>query len=75
LIQKKHDLFVHKGESALSGMKQINSRLNELLSRSEKEFPLSQAQASGLRTNLRDILVKIKMTEEQAVDALQRAIV
>ena len=75
LIQKKHDLFIDKGETALPEIKQINARLNELLSQSEKDFPLSQDQAADLRANLRDTLLKIKMAEEQAVDLLQRAIV
>ena len=74
LIQKKHDLFINKGETALPEIQQINSRLNELLSQSENEFPLSHDQAADLRTNLRDILVKIKTVELQAVDFLQRAI-
>jgi hypothetical protein len=75
LIQKKHNLFVEKGESALPDIKKINTRLNELLKQSESDFPLSNAQAADLRVNLRDILLKIKTTEEQAVDLLQRAIV
>ena len=75
LIQKKHDLFVEKGESALPEIKKINTRLNELLKQSEIDFPLSNAQAADLRANLRDILLKIKTMEEQAVELLQRAIV
>lgn len=75
LIEKKHDLFVNKGESALPEIKQINSRLNELLTQSEEGFPLSDARATDLRSNLRDILLKIKAVEVQAVDLLQRAIV
>ena len=74
LIQKKHDLFVDKGESALAEIKKINTRLNELLARSESNFPLSNAQAADLRTNLRDILLKIKIVEGEAVELLQRAI-
>ena len=75
MIQKKHDLFIGKGESALPEIKQINTRLNQLLSQSEKDFPLSQEQAADFRANLRDILLRIKATEEQAIDLLQRAIV
>jgi hypothetical protein len=44
------------------------------LKQSESNFPLSNAQAADLRANLRDILLKIKTMEEQAVDLLQRAI-
>ncbi|MGZ9235042.1 MAG: BtrH N-terminal domain-containing protein [Anaerolineales bacterium] len=74
LIQKKHDLFVNKGEAALPEIKQIHSRLNEILSESEKDFPLSNAQAADLRANLRDILLSISTVERQAVDLLQNAI-
>ena len=75
LIQRKHKLFVEKGESALPEIGKINTRLNELLKQSESDFPLSNAQAAELRAKLRDILLKIKTMEEQAVDLLQRAIV
>jgi hypothetical protein len=74
LIRKKHALFVEKGESALPEIRKIHTRLNELLKQSESNFPLSNAQAADLRANLRDILLKIKTMEEQAVDLLQRAI-
>jgi hypothetical protein len=74
LIQKKHDLFVEKGESGLPEIKQINIGLNDLLAQSENDFPLSNEDAAALRGNLRDILFKIKTVEQQAVDLLQRAI-
>lgn len=75
LIQKKHDLFIQKGETALAEIKQINARLNELLELSKTDFPLSNAQAAELRSNFRDILVKISTVEQTAVDLLQNAIV
>ena len=74
LIRKRHDLFISKGEAALPEIKQIISRLNEILSQSEKDFPLSNAQAADLRANLRDILLSISTAERQAVDLLQNAI-
>jgi butirosin biosynthesis protein H-like len=74
LIQKKHDLFIKDGEAALPDFRKINARLNELLSQSETEFPLSTAQAAEFRENLRDILLKIKTVEGPAVDLLQSAI-
>jgi hypothetical protein len=74
LIQKKHDLFIDQGEAALPEIKQINSQLNEILSQSEKEFPLSNVKAADLRTNVRDILLKISAVEHRAVDLLQSAI-
>jgi len=75
LIQKKHDLFINQGEAALPEIKKINSRLNELLAESKRDFPLSNAQAAELRTNLREILLKISAVEQQAVDLLQSALV
>src|SRR5688572_847495 len=74
LIQKKHDLFINEGESALPEIRRINARVNELLSQSETDFPLSTAQAADLRTNLRDILLKISTVEQEAVALLQSAI-
>ena len=74
LIQKKHDLFVDQGESAVPEIKKINARLNELLAQSESDFPLSNAQAADLRTHVHDILLSIKTEEGQAIDLLQRAI-
>jgi hypothetical protein len=75
LIDKKHDLFIKEGEMALSEIKKINARLNELLRQSENDFPLSNIKAADLRANLRDILLKINGVEQQAVDLLQTAIV
>lgn len=75
LIQRKHDLFISEGDTALSEIKKINARLKELLAQSETEFPLSSAQSAALRANLRDILLKISAVEQQAVDLLQSAIV
>src|SRR5688572_19103098 len=74
LIQKKHDLFINEGESALPEIKKINARLNELLSQSETNFPLSSAHAAELRANLREILLKITGVEQQAINLLQSAI-
>jgi len=75
IIQKKHDLFINKGENAMPEIKQINARLNELLEESETNFPLSTAQAVEFRANLRDILLKISAVEKEAIDLLQNAIV
>ena len=75
LIQKKHDLFINNGESALVEIIKINSRLNEVLEESKIAFPLSNAQVAELRAKLRDILLKISAVEQQAVDLLQNAIV
>jgi hypothetical protein len=74
LIQRKHDLFVEGGDSALAEIKTINARLKELLARSETEFPLSPAEAADFRAHLHDILLKISAVEQKAIDSLQGAI-
>jgi hypothetical protein len=74
LLQRKHDLFIEEGDSALPEIKKINERLNELLAQAEIEFHLSQAEAVDFRIHLRDILLKISAVEQRAVDSLQNAI-
>src|SRR5687768_1383883 len=46
LIQRKHNLFIKEGDTALPEIKKINERLKELLAKSETDFPLSNAQAA-----------------------------
>lgn len=75
LIDRKHKLFVEKGEAAVPEIKKINKRHQEILKESEIQFPLSNSQAADLRSNLRDHILKISATEKQAVDLLQSAIV
>ncbi|HKJ40213.1 MAG TPA: BtrH N-terminal domain-containing protein [Anaerolineales bacterium] len=74
LIQKKHDLFINKGNDALPEIKKSNARLRELLKEAENDFPLSKSVAADFRANLRDILLKISDVEQKAVDLLQNAI-
>lgn len=74
LIQKKHNLFIYQGETALEEIRKIDARLNELLKESETDFPLSNGQAAEFRADLRDILLKICAVEQKAVELLQSAI-
>lgn len=74
LIKRKHDLFVRQGEAALPEIRKCNVRLRELLKASETDFPLSEAQAAGLRAHLRDVLLRISAVEKEAVDLLQAAV-
>jgi hypothetical protein len=74
LIQRKHDLFIEQGDSALPEIKKINARLNEILAQSETNFPLSQAEVVDFRAHLRDILLKISAVEQRAVERLQQAV-
>jgi len=75
LIQKKHGLFVEKGEAAVPEIKKSNARLRELLKESETHFPLTNAQMAEFRANLRDIVLEISSVEQAAVDMMQNAIV
>lgn len=75
LINRKHKLFIEKGEAALAEIKEINQRHRELLKEAESDFPLSGSQAADLRATLRDHILSISTTEKQAVDLLQSTIV
>lgn len=74
LLQRKHDLFIEEGDTALPEIKKINARLKELLAQSETEFPLSHGEAVDFRTHLRDILLRISGIEQKAIQSLQRAV-
>jgi len=73
LLQRSHDLFIEKGDSALDEIKAIHARLDELLILSETDFPLFGVESMDFRAHLRDILLKIKVVEQEAVDGLQHA--
>ncbi len=74
LIQRKHDLFIEQGQSALEEIKDIHARLNKLLAKTENDFPLSQSEAADFRAHLREMLLKISAVEQRAVDSLQGAV-
>ena len=73
LLQREHDMFVEQGESALDEIKNIHTRLTELLKQAESNFPLSEAEAADFRVRLRDLVLEISAVEQKAVDSLQRA--
>ena len=73
LLQREHDMFVEQGESALDEIKNIHTRLTELLKQAESNFPLSEAEAADFRVRLRDLVSEISAVEQKAVDSLQRA--
>ena len=66
-------MFVEQGESALDEIKNIHTRLTELLKQAESNFPLSEAEAADFRVRLRDLVLEISAVEQKAVDSLQRA--
>ena len=75
LIQKKHNLFIDNGETAVPEIKKINARLRDLLKESETDFPFSTTEAAEFRANLGEIILNISNAEKEAIDLLQSAIV
>ena len=75
LIDRKQQLFCDEGEAALPEIQKINARLYELLKESGTDFLLTSTEASDFRANLRDILLKISVVEQKAVELLQNAII
>ena len=74
LLRKKHEIFVHKGEAALTDIREINARLKELLALSERHFPLVGGRAVEFRANLQEILLEIGAVEHEAINLMQKAI-
>lgn len=74
LMLEKHHLFLQEGNQILSKIREINERLTEIKQLASDDFPLSDAEAADLRTNLRDRVLKIRDIEEDAISELSRVI-
>ncbi|MBZ0292032.1 MAG: BtrH N-terminal domain-containing protein [Anaerolineae bacterium] len=68
---RKHDLFIQQGPDALDEIRQINSRLREIIASVEADFPLSDQSVIELRATLAEHVLKIHDLEYEAVMTLQ----
>lgn len=67
----RHKRFINQGPEALDKIRQINTRLNEIIATMERDFPLSNQQAADLRETLAGHIQAIHDTEYEAVMNLQ----
>ena len=74
LLQRRHDLFIHHGETALDEIHNIENGLQELRESAAREFPLGDAGVSGLFSEMRDCVLAIHDLEVQAVEQMQQAL-
>ncbi len=74
LLERKHDLFLRRGNAALGEMQKISARMDALRAEIKKEPPLSDTQLTDLRENLREHILRVHAAESDAVRALNAVI-
>jgi hypothetical protein len=74
LLTRREQLFIEQGEDALKSIQSIDAQLEKLREAAVASFPLSEAQAAGLREQMSGTVLKIHDIEVQAVEAMQAAI-
>jgi hypothetical protein len=74
LMRRSYDLFLTKGNASVDERRQINARLDALKLEIEKDFPLSDAQVTAFRAELREHLLRIHDAERVAIDLLNCAV-
>ncbi|MCZ7543732.1 MAG: hypothetical protein M5R40_09425 [Anaerolineae bacterium] len=73
LLLRRHRLFLDAGGAALPEMQAIDARLDALRAEVAADFPLSAAEVTAMRENLRAHIMRIHDIEKEAVAALQAA--
>lgn len=73
LLLRRHRLFLDTGGGALPEMQAIDARLDALRAEVAADFPLSAAEVTAMRENLRAHIMRIHDLEKEAVAALQAA--
>lgn len=73
LAQRKHELFIQHGGTALAEIEQIEARLKDIRANVNKKFPLTNAEAAALRERLSQHVLKVHEIEVKAVELLQMA--
>ena len=73
-IDLKTELFIEKGRAALPEMMDCNRRLDKLKDGAENDFPMTAAEISDLRDEIRRHVQTVHQAEEEAVLALKGVI-
>jgi len=74
LLQRRHDLFIQQGDTALDEIHRIDINLRDNRRVAAQEFPMSPNEITGLFGRLQQIVLKIHDIEVQAVEAMQTSI-
>lgn len=72
LMLEKHHLFLNQGNESLPTVHDINDRLAEIKTLVSDDFPMSDAEVTDLRENMRDHVLRIHDIEDDAVAELSR---
>jgi hypothetical protein len=73
LMLQRHRLFLEQGSAALPQLLDTDARLEQLKAEISAQFPLTEAEVSEMRQDLRDHVLKIRDIEQTAITALQTA--
>lgn len=74
LIDRKTNLFIESGAAQLDEIIACYEQLEALKTEAETDFPMSEAEISDLRADIRDKVLQARSAEEAAVTALKAAI-
>ena len=75
LMLRKRDLFLNGGNEAIPEMATIETRLAEIKTAVSAEFPLDEAGVVALKENIAANVIQIHDSEQEAITALQAAMV
>ncbi len=73
LVLRRHRRFLEAGNAALDEIRDIDRRLAEIKTEVTPDHPLGLAQVAAMRENIRDHVMVVHDIEQEAVDALQKA--
>lgn len=74
LLDRRHNLFIDRGMSALDEIQRINSSLVEMRAEAVDDFPLTRGQVTTLFENMKVRVQKIHEIEVQAIKVMQAAL-
>jgi hypothetical protein len=72
-LVRQHHLFLEEGNAALPEIEMLRSRVEDLKDQLAADFPLSEAEVTAMRENLRDHVMTIHDIEAEAIANLQAA--
>jgi hypothetical protein len=73
LLDRQYELFMTRGGDALEERAQMDTRLQAIRDSIAREFPLTEAETTALREDLRTRVLAVQEAEKTAALALRRA--
>ncbi|HEX2622052.1 MAG TPA: DUF4872 domain-containing protein [Phototrophicaceae bacterium] len=74
LLNQHYELFLNQGNAARDKRQQLQQQLDTLKAEVSADFPLSESEVAGMRSDLRDHVMAIHDAEQDAIVVLKTAI-